>query len=73
LQRVFYFYLRYFGVVEKKEKGFVHFSHFSRDQKFGYECGFESFNPTRAPFDIQFYRFAILFIILDLELAFLFP
>ena len=38
-----------------------------------YECGFEPFSDARAPFDIKFYLVAILFIIFDLETAFLFP
>lgn len=38
-----------------------------------YECGFEPFDDARMPFDVQFYLVAILFIIFDLEIAFLFP
>jgi NADH-quinone oxidoreductase subunit A len=38
-----------------------------------YECGFEPFDDTRSRFDIRFYLVAILFIIFDLEVAFLFP
>ena len=38
-----------------------------------YECGFEPFDGARAKFDIRFYLVAILFIIFDLEIAFLFP
>lgn len=38
-----------------------------------YECGFEPFSNTRHKFDIRFYLIAILFIIFDLEIAFLFP
>jgi len=38
-----------------------------------YECGFEPFDDARKKFDIQFYLIAILFIIFDLEIAFLFP
>jgi NADH-quinone oxidoreductase subunit A len=38
-----------------------------------YECGFEAFQDARAPFDVRFYLVAILFIIFDLEIAFLFP
>ena len=38
-----------------------------------YECGFEPFDDTRRRFDVRFYLLAILFIILDLEVAFLFP
>ena len=38
-----------------------------------YECGFEPFENARVKFDIRFYLVAILFIIFDLEVAFLFP
>jgi NADH-quinone oxidoreductase subunit A len=38
-----------------------------------YECGFEPFNDSRQRFDVRFYLVAILFIIFDLEVAFLFP
>jgi len=38
-----------------------------------YECGFESFGDMRHKFDIRFYLISILFIIFDLEIAFLFP
>jgi NADH-quinone oxidoreductase subunit A len=38
-----------------------------------YECGFEAFSEARSKFDVRFYLVAILFIIFDLEIAFLFP
>ena len=38
-----------------------------------YECGFEAFDDARRRFDVRFYLVAILFIIFDLEVAFLFP
>ncbi len=38
-----------------------------------YECGFEAFEDTRTRFDVRYYLVAILFIIFDLEIAFLFP
>ena len=38
-----------------------------------YECGFEPFDTARTQFDVRFYLVAILFIIFDLEIAFLFP
>lgn len=38
-----------------------------------YECGFEAFEESRSQFDVRFYLVAILFIIFDLEVAFLFP
>ena len=38
-----------------------------------YECGFDSFSDARREFDVRFYLVALLFIIFDLEVAFLFP
>jgi len=38
-----------------------------------YECGFDAFDDARGQFDVRFYLVAILFIIFDLEVAFLFP
>ena len=38
-----------------------------------YECGFDAFEEARSKFDVRFYLVAILFIIFDLEIAFLFP
>ncbi|HJU26420.1 MAG TPA: NADH-quinone oxidoreductase subunit A [Rhodanobacteraceae bacterium] len=38
-----------------------------------YECGFEAFEDARLKFDVRYYLIAILFIIFDLEIAFLFP
>lgn len=38
-----------------------------------YECGFEPFEDSRMKFDVRYYLVAILFIIFDLEIAFLFP
>lgn len=38
-----------------------------------YECGFEAFGDSRGEFDVRFYLVSILFIIFDLEVAFLFP
>ena len=38
-----------------------------------YECGFEAFDDSRMEFDVRFYLVAILFIIFDLEIVFLFP
>src|ERR1041384_2207647 len=38
-----------------------------------YECGFEAFEDSRARFDVRYYLVAILFIVFDLEIAFLFP
>jgi NADH-quinone oxidoreductase subunit A len=48
--------------------------HKPNEQKLSpYECGFEPFEDARMPFDVRFYLVAILFILFDLETAFLFP
>jgi NADH-quinone oxidoreductase subunit A len=44
-----------------------------REKLSPYECGFEAFEDTRMKFDVRYYLVAILFIIFDLEIAFLFP
>ena len=44
-----------------------------REKLSAYECGFEPFEDARIKFDVRFYLVAILFIIFDLEVAFLFP
>jgi len=38
-----------------------------------YECGFEAFSSSSVPFEVRYYRTAILFIIFDIEIVFLFP
>ncbi len=43
------------------------------DKVSAYECGFDAFDDARGRFDVRFYLVAILFIIFDLEVAFLFP
>ena len=43
------------------------------DKLTSYECGVDAFDDSRKPFDVRFYLVAILFIIFDLEVAFLFP
>lgn len=47
--------------------------HSDREKLSPYECGFEGSGKVRNEFDVQFYLVAILFIIFDLEVAFLFP
>jgi NADH-quinone oxidoreductase subunit A len=44
-----------------------------REKLSAYECGFEPFEDSRGRFDVRFYLVAILFIVFDLEMAFLFP
>ena len=51
--------------------GIGHF--FTRAKLSSYECGFEAFEDTRMKFDVRYYLVAILFIVFDLEIAFLFP
>jgi len=45
----------------------------NKEKSDAYECGFEAFEDARMPFDVRYYLIAILFIIFDLEIAFLFP
>ncbi len=45
----------------------------SSEKLSAYECGFEAFEGSHMKFDVRFYLVAILFIIFDLEIAFLFP
>jgi len=58
---------------------FMAASYFAAEQKpdtaklVGYECGFTPFADARSQFDVRFYLVALLFIIFDLEVAFLFP
>ncbi|MBT7486595.1 MAG: NADH-quinone oxidoreductase subunit A [Rhodospirillales bacterium] len=47
--------------------------HPDSEKNSAYECGFEPFEDSRHKFDVRFYLVAILFIIFDLEVAFLFP
>ena len=44
-----------------------------REKVSPYECGFEAYEDTRVRFDVRYYLVAILFIVFDLEIAFLFP
>ena len=43
------------------------------EKRSAYECGFEAFEDARMQFDVRFYLVAILFVVFDLESAFLFP
>ena len=54
--------------------GYILAPHRPDDQKLSpYECGFEAFEDSRMTFDVRFYLVAILFILFDLEIAFMFP
>ena len=46
---------------------------FDQEKISAYECGFNPFDDARATFDVRFYLVAILFLIFDLEVSFLFP
>ena len=46
---------------------------FDQEKVSAYECGFNPFDDARATFDIRFYLVAILFLVFDLEISFLFP
>ena len=61
------------AVVLFAASAFVAPSVFNFDKSQSYECGFEPFEDARARFDVRFYLVALLFIIFDLEVAFLFP
>ena len=62
-----------FGVVPITA-GRILAPHRPDDEKLApYECGFEAFEDSRMKFDVRYYLVAILFIIFDLEIAFLFP
>ena len=52
-----------------------YFARFHNDpaKRAPYECGFDAFEDTRMKFDVRYYLVAILFIVFDLEIAFLFP
>jgi len=47
--------------------------HDDKAKRSPYECGFDAFEDTRTKFDVRYYLVAILFIVFDLEIAFLFP
>ena len=53
--------------------GFVGPNNPDKEKLSAYECGFAPFDDARGRFDVRFYLVAILFIIFDLEVAFLFP
>ncbi len=57
------FFLSYFLVFQKADQ----------EKLSAYECGFNPFEDARMTFDIRFYLVAILFLIFDLEISFLFP
>ena len=62
-----------FGVAMVLTGVLVGVKHPGTEKNAPYECGFHAFENARMPFDVRFYLVAILFIIFDLETAFLFP
>ena len=61
------------GVVLLLAAAFVAVRNPDPEKVSAYECGFNAFDDARMKFDVRFYLVAILFIIFDLEIAFLFP
>lgn len=62
-----------FGIVPLVAGGLLRPKEPNKEKASPYECGIEPFGDARLPFDVKFYLVAILFIIFDLETAFLFP
>ncbi|MEM9533020.1 MAG: NADH-quinone oxidoreductase subunit A [Pseudomonadota bacterium] len=62
-----------FGLVLILAGGIIGPNRPSAEKLAPYECGFEAFEDARMKFDVRYYLVAILFIIFDLEIAFLFP
>lgn len=52
---------------------FIFSEEFVREKLSSYECGFEPFEESRSPFEVQFYLVSVLFMLFDLEVSFLFP
>ena len=71
--------LIFFGIAAVMSIGMIAASYIAApqnpdaDKVSAYECGFDAFDDARGRFDVRFYLVAILFIIFDLEVAFLFP
>jgi NADH-quinone oxidoreductase subunit A len=63
----------FIGLVLLVSPFLVAFSKPDPEKLSAYECGFNAFDDARMKFDVRFYLVAILFIIFDLEVAFLFP
>jgi len=61
------------GVIPQVLGWFIAPQHPDSEKLSPFECGFEAFEDSRMKFDVRYYLVAILFIIFDLEIAFLFP
>lgn len=70
---LFAFLAALFGIIPLVISRLITPRNLSSDKTLAYECGFDAFSDARFQFDIRFYLVAILFIIFDLEIAFLFP
>ena len=62
-----------FGLILMASAFFIAVRNPDAEKNSAYECGFEPFESARLKFDVRFYLVAILFVIFDLEVAFLFP
>ena len=62
-----------FGLILMAAPLLAAISNPDKEKNSAYECGFEPFESARLKFDVRFYLVAILFVIFDLEVAFLFP
>ena len=62
-----------FGVILMLSAFIIAVRNPDAEKNSAYECGFEPFETARLKFDVRFYLVAILFVIFDLEVAFLFP
>ena len=70
---LFIFIALAFGVVTLVISYFVQPKYPEPEKLSAYECGFNPFNDSRMKFDVRFYLVSLLFIVFDLEVAFLFP
>ena len=61
------------GLLARLLNHFVAPNHPDSEKLSAYECGFEAFEDARMKFDVRYYLLAIIFILFDLEIAFLFP
>lgn len=69
----FFFFFFFFALILLLLAFFFSARSYDIEKNSPYECGFNPFEDAREPFEIQFYLVAILFIIFDLEISFLFP
>ena len=70
---VFIFFSLVIGFVLFSLSNLLVFKSYDVEKLSAYECGFNPFGDARSKFEVKFYLVSILFIIFDLEIAFLFP